>query len=203
MTGWTERELETPEEFVTALFAFYEDRGRRAGDAGVTAIEHAVQAARLARAEGAADALVVAALLHDVGHLLLDERDPDPASPALDRRHEAVGAAFLHRWFPPAVAGPVVFHVRAKRYLAAIDPTYAAGLSAASRRRLVVQGGRLRPWEVEAFETLPHAEAATQLRRWDDRARVPGLRVEPLAAFADLVGAQVMMRRARAPVASR
>ena len=54
----------------------------------VSQSEHALQAACLAERDGAPAALVAAALLHDVGHLL-DARAADPAA-ALPLAHEVL-----------------------------------------------------------------------------------------------------------------
>jgi phosphonate degradation associated HDIG domain protein len=177
------------EVLVARLFELMETRGQSRYDDAVTQVEHAMQAAVLAAETQASDSLVVATLLHDVGHLLLDEHDGRPNFLAIDRGHEATGARFLRRWFPAAVVGPVALHVRAKRYLVAVDPGYAAALSPASRRSLAVQGGPLSPDEVRAFEAAPYAEAAVRLRRWDDAAKRPGRPVPPFASFASMIAA--------------
>ena len=182
MSGWVEPAAGAPEAFVEALLRFLDAEGQAWYDEDVTQLAHALQAGALARAAGAPDALVVAALLHDVGHLLAGPHAPDR-----DLEHEAVGARFLGRWFGPDVAGPVALHVRAKRYLVGRDPAYATTLSAASTRSLALQGGPLAGEAIEAFRRLPHAEAAILVRRWDDQAKVPGLAVPPLATFAPLL----------------
>lgn len=185
--AWTERTFSGPEQLVAALMDLFDERGGTHYDAGVTQREHALGSADLARQAGAPGALVVAALLHDIGHLLLDEHDAVQRFLATDLRHEAVGAQFLRRWFPPAVAGPVALHVRAKRYLVAVTPDYAARLSASSQRSLAVQGGPLSAAAAAAFAALPHAEAAIAVRRWDDEAKTAGRAVPSLDAFsADL-----------------
>ncbi|MDY7104834.1 MAG: HD domain-containing protein [Actinomycetota bacterium] len=148
-------------------------------DEAVTELAHALQCAELAAAAGADDALVVAALAHDVGHLLTARPD--------DTTHELVGADFLARWFPPAVVGPVALHVDAKRYLCATDATYHATLSPASVASLVGQGGPMDDAERAAFEAAPHAEAAVRLRRWDDDAKVADLPTRDLEAFVPLI----------------
>ncbi len=106
----------------------------------VSQTEHALQAAELAEREGAPDHLVVAALLHDVGHLL-DGQDEDLANRGLDGRHEEAGYAWLAKHFGARVTEPIRLHVAAKRYLCAVDPTYLADLSPASRMSLALQGG--------------------------------------------------------------
>jgi phosphonate degradation associated HDIG domain protein len=138
--------------------------------------EHALQAADLADREGAPDALVVAALLHDVGHLL-DGQDEDLADRGVDGRHEVAASAWLSRHFGSEVTEPIRLHVAAKRYLCAVDPSYLEGLSPASRLSLKLQGGPMDAGEVAAFEANAFAGDAVRLRHWDDLAKVPGLAV--------------------------
>jgi gamma-butyrobetaine dioxygenase len=138
--------------------------------------EHALQAAEMAEREGAPDALIVAALLHDVGHLL-DGQDEDLAVRGVDGRHEEEGCAWLSRHFGPEVTEPIRLHVAAKRYLCAVDPSYLAGLSPASALSLKLQGGPMSPAEVAAFEANATFRDAVRLRYWDDTAKIPGLPV--------------------------
>lgn len=180
---------------VETLFDLFATRGSARYDEDVTQLEHALQAAALARDDAAPPELVAAALLHDVGHLLLDEHAERPAFLDGDAEHERAGARFLARWLPAAVTGPVALHVVAKRYLVATDAAYAEVLSAASRRSLAVQGGPLDATGIAAFRASPWAEAALRLRRWDDAAKVAGRAVPPLEHFGDLVRALVRSSR--------
>ena len=152
----------------------------------VTQAEHALQSAALAEAEGAAPALVIAALLHDVGHLIHTGGE-DIADRGIDARHEAIGATHLARLFGPAVVEPVRLHVPAKRYLCAIDKNYWRDLSPASKQSLELQGGIFSPDEAEAFAALPQAQDAVRLRRWDDQAKVVGFETKPVEAYRDLI----------------
>src|SRR5580658_149933 len=141
---------------VDEIMDLFARRGEAAyhGEA-VSQTEHALQAAELAELEGAPDRLVVAALLHDVGHLL-DGQDEDLAHRGVDGRHEEAGGAWLARHFGPEVIEPIRLHVAAKRYLCAVDPTYLDGLSPASRLSLSVQGGPMRAEERAQFEANPY-----------------------------------------------
>jgi gamma-butyrobetaine dioxygenase len=146
----------------------------------VTVTEHSLQTAAAAEAEGRSPALVVAALLHDVGWLL-------HAGP---RPHEERGAAILaQQGFGPEVTEPVRLHVDAKRYLCTIDPDYRTRLSSESRRTLGPQGGILDEEAREAFAAHPFAADALILRRYDDVAKTPGARTPDLEHFARLVDA--------------
>jgi phosphonate degradation associated HDIG domain protein len=152
------------------------------GSDRVTQLAHALQCASLAEEAGANSALVIAALLHDIGHLVHD-LGRDAAKRGIDDRHELLGREWLGKWFAEDVTGPVRLHVDAKRYLTADDPGYFATLSAASVRSLALQGGPFRPDEAERFIALPHAAAAVKLRRWDEGAKVPGKTTPNLAHF--------------------
>ncbi len=153
----------------------------------VSTREHALQAAYFAGRASAAPALVAAALLHDVGHLL-DAAADDIAQWTTDARHEQVGGAWLAARFPAAVSEPVRLHVPAKRYLCATDARYVSRLSAASLKTLRLQGGPMTAREVAQFERLPHHRAALQIRRWDDAAKVAALEVPGFEHYAALLG---------------
>ena len=152
----------------------------------VTQREHALQAARLAEADGQPDALVAAALLHDIGHLV-HELGENPAAEGIDDRHEELGHAWLARHFGPEVTEPVRLHVAAKRYLCATEGDYFARLSPDSVRSLALQGGPMDADEIAAFEALPHHAAALTLRRYDEAAKVPRLETPPVAHFMPIL----------------
>ena len=151
----------------------------------VDMLSHALQAAACARRDGASDELVLAALLHDVGHVLAGATGAVTEWGAPD--HAEVGARHLQAWLPPGVVEPVRGHVEAKRYLVATDPSYLAVLSPASVATLHQQGGACTPDEAAAFEAREHAAAAVALRRWDDAGKQAGLDVLPLAAYRSLI----------------
>jgi phosphonate degradation associated HDIG domain protein len=172
---------------VDELQAIYGRRGAEAyfGDC-VSVTEHGLQCAHFASKAGAPPALIIAALLHDVGHLI--EPAPDQISDwTTDARHELCGARWLSTRFGPTVSEPVRLHVAAKRYLCAVDAGYAAFLSPASVRTLQLQGGVMSVPELAAFEAEPHHREAVQLRRWDDGAKVAGLSTPDFRHYAPLL----------------
>jgi phosphonate degradation associated HDIG domain protein len=140
----------------------------------VSVTEHSLQTAHLAQCADASAALVLAALLHDIGHLI--ELAPDEiADWRVDGRHELTGSAWLASRFGPEVSEPVRLHVAAKRYLCAVGEDYLKTLSPASVVTLGLQGGPLSRSEAAALETEPYFWDAIRLRRWDDEAKVAGL----------------------------
>lgn len=152
----------------------------------VSVTEHSLQAAHFAAKAAAPPSLVLAALLHDIGHLVVSVPD-DLADWTHDARHEAVGAQWLSARFPAEVAAPVRLHVPAKRYLCAKDPRYVSMLSAASVVTLQLQGGPMSADETAQFEAEPHHEAAVRLRRWDDAGKIVGLATAALGDYRALI----------------
>lgn len=152
----------------------------------VTQAAHMLQAAALAQAAGVPDALVAAALLHDVGHFT------GPVSgrqlmAGTDNRHSHVGADWLAAWFPLPVTEPVRLHVAAKRYLCAVEPEYFARLSEASVHTLGLQGGPMNSDEAADFAENPYAGDAVALRRFDEAAKDPHARVPAFECYRDLL----------------
>lgn len=152
----------------------------------VTQLEHALQSASAAERAAAEPELVVAALLHDIGHLL-HSYGQDAADRGIDDRHESLGDRFLRKHFGRGVAEPVRLHVAAKRYLCAVNPAYLAELSPASQRSLELQGGPMSVAEVADFEREEFHAWAVRLRRWDDLAKVPGLQTPELKHYLGVV----------------
>jgi phosphonate degradation associated HDIG domain protein len=153
----------------------------------VTQLEHALQCAALAERDGRPAAVIAAALLHDVGHLL-HGRGEDYLDHGVNDRHEDLGARFLARAFGSAVTEPVRLHVPAKRYLCAARPGYLDALSPASVRSLELQGGPMTAAEVAEFEAHLHFATAIAVRAYDDRAKVVGLLTPPFAHFRQYLG---------------
>ena len=169
------------------LIKLYEVKGDREYDGeGISQLEHALQSAQLAQQAGAAPALVCAALLHDVGHLLNDKGET-PTLRGVDDLHQYAALPFLRPYFPEAVLGPIRLHVDAKRYLCATRPEYYDQLSADSKRSLKLQGGVFAPAEAERFIGQPYAADAVKVRLWDDSAKVRGAATPGLAHFEPLL----------------
>ena len=177
----------TAEQKVDALFNYMEERGQSFYDEVVTQLEHALQCAALAQQNDAGPTLITSALLHDIGHFILDEHNADKAFLATDLNHEEIGAQYMEPFFPEAVTTPIRLHVPAKRYLCTTDASYHDGLSDASKKSLIVQGGVMSDEEREAFEQIPHFQDALTLRQWDDLAKVKGLKTIRLETYRDIV----------------
>jgi [1-hydroxy-2-(trimethylamino)ethyl]phosphonate dioxygenase len=175
------------QDAIAELTGILEGKGaRRYGLSDVNQLQHALQAALLAEQAGCDAALVTAALLHDIGHMVHNLGE-SPAEAGIDDRHEELGRAYLAPLFGPAVTEPVRLHVPAKRYLCATESAYFATLSPDSVLSLTLQGGPLSADEVSRFRALPHAEAAVRLRRFDEGAKVADLPTPPVTHFLPYV----------------
>jgi phosphonate degradation associated HDIG domain protein len=175
--------METAQQAIETILAIFHAEGERNyGGERLSQTAHALQCGWLAERAGAPSALVAAALLHDIGHLV----NPDDKSAkhrGEDAFHETVGHKYLSRWFAPDVTQPIMWHVAAKRYLTATEPDYFATLSGGSVRSLELQGGPFTPERAAKFIAQPFARDAVMLRRWDEGAKIPNLETPPLEYF--------------------
>ena len=168
------------------IFGIFAARGDDSYGEAVSQIEHAVQSAEIAEAQGAAETLIAAALLHDIGHMI--HRDAAAAfHDGRDDAHERLAGKYLAGLFPPAVIRPIERHVDAKRCLVPTEPAYAAALSPVSRRTLELQGGPMTGAEAAAFLADPHAADAIALRRIDEAAKIEGAGRDGVARFRPLL----------------
>ena len=161
---------------------FVERGGEQYSGESVTQLEHALQTAARAEGEHAGDALVTAALLHDLGHLL-HALGYTPSIRGVDDLHQYRALPFLRGLFGDDVLDPIKLHVDAKRYLCATRPNYYDALSEDSKRSLVLQGGVFSADEAQSFIALPGAQGAVRLRVWDDLAKISGASTPSLEHF--------------------
>jgi phosphonate degradation associated HDIG domain protein len=161
---------------------------RQYGNEAVSQLDHALQCAHLAEAAGETAETIVAALLHDLGHLLRAEAPlAASASGRSDDLHQFIALPFLRPLFSDAVLEPIRLHVDAKRHLCRTDAGYLRQLSPASIRSLELQGGVFSAQQAIDFMQQRHAPAALRLRRYDDRAKTPGAPTPPLAHYVELM----------------
>jgi phosphonate degradation associated HDIG domain protein len=168
---------------VDELFRLLEEKGgSRYGGEHLPQLAHALQSAQLAVEAGDPASLVVASLMHDIGHLV-GKGDEGLAEKGIDARHETSGALVLEQVFGPAVAEPVRLHVDAKRYLCFAEAGYWDALSRGSKVSLQVQGGPFNAEEARTFIERPYATDAVKLRRYDDFAKIKDKPTPDLAEF--------------------
>lgn len=171
---------------IDEIFATLREFGSLNYGEEVSQMEHVLQCGHLARLDNASDALVAAALLHDIGQFI-DDAGNAAEREGIDARHEITGAAYLAAYFPESVTEPVRLHVEAKRYLCAVEPDYLEGLSRASSLSLGLQGGPLNAQEMAGFLAHPAAPDAIRLRRYDDTGKKRDWDVPELESYRPLL----------------
>ncbi len=156
----------------------------------VSMLAHGLQSAARMSELGADDDLILAALMHDIGHLL------GPAGKHGYHDHAEAAANLLRPWLPAPIVEPIRLHVAAKRHLVATDGDYYDRLSEASKITLDEQGGPFTSEQSREFLADPQAERAMKLRNCDDEGKRPGQMVPGLGSYRDLLAAAL----ARGPV---
>jgi phosphonate degradation associated HDIG domain protein len=164
----------------------FRDYGHRLYGEEVTELQHALQCAALAQAAGESSTVIVAALLHDFGHLC-HALGEDIADREVDARHEYIGYEKLKGLFTDEIVAACRLHVAAKRYLCWKEPEYLQGLTPASQKSLRIQGGPMNQAEAEVFEREPHFALALRVRRYDDKGKVRGMTTPDLDSFLPLM----------------
>ncbi|MDO5758929.1 MAG: HD domain-containing protein [Rhodobacterales bacterium] len=177
----------TPQTIVPFLAGIFERRGGEEylGEP-VTMAQHMLQGAALAERANMPERIIVAALLHDIGHFTSEfgTYHPDDTH---DRHHEEAGAEVLEEFFPTVVTDCVRYHVAAKRYLCATKPEYFKRLSAASVHSLNLQGGPMGADEVTEFERNPNLEEIIQVRYLDDAGKHADMQTPDFLHYAPMV----------------
>lgn len=152
----------------------------------VTMAEHMLQGATIAEENGQDEFIIVAALLHDIGHFT-SEFGTFTMEDTQDRYHEEAGAVVLDRFFPSVVTDCVRYHVAAKRYLCATRPEYFRRLSEASIHSLNLQGGPMSDEEVTEFEKIPNLKEIIAVRYLDDAGKRDDMKTPDFWHFAPMV----------------
>ncbi len=170
------------------VIRLFEQRGQgRYGSEQVSQLQHALQCAVFAKRQGAGSAMIVAALLHDLGHIIDHQAMPDSDDQNLDDAHEQRAYLWIKSNFGKSVADPVRLHVAAKRYLCTVEPEYLTKLSPASLKSFHDQGGLMSQSQIDDFRDEPFAFEAVELRRWDDLAKDPTMQTPTIEDFATLL----------------
>lgn len=172
---------------VGLLFTYMKERGQENYEEDVSQYQHSLQTAFLAKKSGANAALQTAALLHDMGHMLAEDELGEINPTLKDDYHEDKGASFLSEFFPNEVTEPIRLHVEAKRYMCSIDEAYFEGLSEASQKSFHLQGGKMSRVEIQDFEANPYYQSGITLRKWDDEAKLVGLKIPEIEAYEEVV----------------
>ncbi len=174
--------------FVEEIFELFEKNGfhEYAGEK-ISQVEHMLQAAQLAEKQNEEEEIVLAALFHDIGHLIIPEAEEEKMGNYGTIDHELIGSRYiLGKGFSSKIASLIAGHVKTKRYLVFKDNHYKNSLSDASIRTLNYQGGPMDETEAHEFENDPLYNFHIKMRQWDDQAKVVDLETKSLAHYKDM-----------------
>ncbi|MBX2874320.1 MAG: HD domain-containing protein [Saprospiraceae bacterium] len=172
----------TTSPIVDEVLNLFQQFGHMEYGEGFSVNSHSIQAGLLAKAQGLEKEMILAAFLHDIGHLYplsLNQEHEKMGEYGIEA-HDHWGESFLQeRGFSARIQATVKNHVAAKRYLCAIDSTYHDQLSLASQQTLTYQGGPMSKEEVRAFEADPFFQDSIVIRQLDDEAKLVTFEILP------------------------
>ena len=188
----------TVKEVVDKIFSYYETYGNQdyIGEP-VTQIEHMVQGAMFAEKDNRKPEIVLAMLLHDIGHLLeFEVKDESEKMGDLGvMHHESKGRLFLENLgIPYPIPNLVENHVKVKRYLVGKNKIYYEKLSEASKQTLTYQGGPMTPEEIEEFEQDPIFEMSLLVRKYDEMSKVPDMKIKSLDYYRGYLTSYLLLQ---------
>ena len=173
-------------DFITIVTSILDHHGdREYNGLGLSVLEHMLQSALEAETAHAETHDIVATLLHDIGHFVVEF--PSDMKNTEDTGHDEVGAAILEPFFGPEIVEPIRLHVRAKRYLCTVEPSYYDNMTIPVKHTFRLQGGKMSAAEVKEFEARPFAEGGTRLRRWCDLGMIPGRKTKRFEDYYSLI----------------
>jgi 2-amino-1-hydroxyethylphosphonate dioxygenase (glycine-forming) len=166
--------IHTMSDQVREVFSLYElAGGERYFNHPVTQLNHASVTASYAAREGFDDDVVVAAFLHDIGHICaaVGKCQPEPG-----RSSESTGADYLRMMgFPDAVAWLLENQTKARQYLTSLYPSFFVSLGKDRQDEIIAAGGPLPAKEAAEFEQEELFRPSIRLVFWDERSNKPGL----------------------------
>ncbi|MEM6346801.1 MAG: HD domain-containing protein [Bacteroidota bacterium] len=173
---------------VEEIFSLFEHYGEEEYGENLSQSEHMIQSALLAQEEKQTEEVIIAALLHDIGHLYGHQLESQRMGDFGVVDHESLGAEYLlSKGFSHKVATLVEGHVLAKRYLCYVNPEYLSNLSQASMETLKQQGGPMNKEEAARFRLSPYFELSIRMRHWDEEAKIPELKIPPIESYREML----------------
>lgn len=191
------------------LSIIYRSEGHHQYDPFISHLQHAVTSAFVAT-QGVSfmekdmnkSDMVVASLLHDIGHLLVREHRHQENFLQKDKRHELIGTNYLRRHgFSPAICMSIQLHVQAKRAMQTIlkdkqltdfvdafemfDVAESFEISETSQQSLCIQGGCMTPEELKTFFNQPFALNSLVLRGIENISKQTDVQMDNIPKWYD------------------
>lgn len=151
----------------------------------VTITEHMIQCAMAATHANECKTVVLACLLHDIGHFLAAD---DMAGLGV-KDHALLAHDYLKTLgMDSTVCHLIKHHVNAKRYMVKKDPQYSLRLSEASTKTLHYQGSEMTDEEMVALEKDPLFEEILRVRFYDDLGKASDVKnIDDIDSFKMLI----------------
>lgn len=175
-----------PKEEIRTLFEKYGHHHNQGEP--VSYLEHALQTAYIAEENGCGREMIIAALLHDIGHLIAHKYpDHTKLRSWVFINHESFGSEHLKKiGLENGIVELVEGHVMAKRWLAR-DKSYYSKLSECSKLSLIQQYGPYTDDEADEYLKHPRHLEFTQLRLFDDSAKTLGKKTPDLEYYLNMI----------------
>jgi predicted HD phosphohydrolase len=150
----------------------------------VTKTEHMIQCAVIAEKNKEPDYIILACLLHDIGHFL----DKDDMNGLGVSNHGIIASNYLKKLgMNSRICFLVEKHIDAKRYLVTIDKKNYDKLSDASKKTLEFQGGKMTDEELYKFENSEEFLNILKIRNYDDNGKQINKDLPNIETFKQLI----------------
>ncbi len=150
----------------------------------ITQMQHALQAAHIAKICEAPPHIIIAMLLHDIGQLLGQDKQHNLSIDKLHQSHDDIGAQWMKdNGLPSCVYDIAQYHTLAKVILCDQDSTYLSKLSRASQESYTIQKKKysIRP-ELDSDKM----EVILACRKIDDMAKVSNYSPGSIEMYSDM-----------------
>ena len=143
-----------------------------------------IQSAFAAQKNNEPDYIILACLLHDIGHFL--EKDDMNGLGVIE--HGKIAGDYLRKLgMKEKICCLIENHVMAKKYLVSKYDYYYEKLSDASKKTLEFQGGKMTPLEMKKFEKHPEFQNILKVRHYDDIGKNENTNIPKLESYYDLI----------------
>jgi predicted HD phosphohydrolase len=177
--------MATTEEKINNIFKLYNDYGSvEYMGQGITHLEHALQTAYFARAQGYDNVVVTAALLHGIGHLIGLKYDFEIMGNFGIKNYEKIGADWLRQVeMSETTCLLIEKHTQARRFIVTTSPDYYDNLSETSKEILKLKGDLMAEKEIEEFRSNELKQALIVLSIWDEKSKMKNKSVPSLENY--------------------
>jgi len=135
----------------------------------ITQLQHALQAAHIAKICKAPNYIIIGMLLHDIGQLIGRDINHDITIDDLHASHDDLGAMWLYdEGFKSDICDIAKYHTLAKVLLCDKSPDYLSQLSLASQQSYFIQKQKY-----QNLPTVKNVETLLACRLIDDMAKIP------------------------------